>query len=248
MKVCICYYGLTRSLKYTLDSINKNIFDILKLNNIKYDIYLHTYDLEVLTNLRSGEFNCILDKNEYKLLNAKKYIIENQNDFDKKFDYESVKKYGDYWYDDFCSLINLIRQLNSLKNVFKLVEKSEKYTSYIFMRPDLKIFTKLNINDIFQTKTKNIILTPNYAQFRGLNDKFVIGDYNSIKIYANRFDYIYDYMKLKGRLHSESLLKFVIKKFKIRNIYTKIYFARVRANNIIEEKDLKILKNLNVLI
>ena len=45
MKVCICFFGLTRSLRYTIDSINKNILKILEDNNIKYDIYLHTYDL-----------------------------------------------------------------------------------------------------------------------------------------------------------------------------------------------------------
>ena len=76
MKVCICFFGLTRSLKYTIDSINDNLFNILKPNNIQYDIYLHTYDLKILTNNRSNELECKLDIDEYKLLNPKKYTEE----------------------------------------------------------------------------------------------------------------------------------------------------------------------------
>jgi hypothetical protein len=104
MKVCICFFGLTRSLKNTIDSLNCNVFKLLDLNNIKYDIYLHTYDLKILTNIRSNEKNCILDTDEYKLLNAKEYIIDNQDEFDKNFDYKSVEIYGDAWKNNFTSL------------------------------------------------------------------------------------------------------------------------------------------------
>ena len=123
MKVCVCFFGLTRSLRYTYESIHNNIFKILELNDIEYDIYLHTYDLQMLSNQRSQECNCILDTNEYKLLKPKEYIIDNQNEFDKSFDYESVMKYGDSWNDNFSSLKNLIRQLNSLKKVSIFVNK-----------------------------------------------------------------------------------------------------------------------------
>ena len=44
-KVCICFYGLVhRSLPHTIDSIEQNIFNVLKENNIEYDTYVHTWD------------------------------------------------------------------------------------------------------------------------------------------------------------------------------------------------------------
>ena len=243
MKVCICFFGLTRSLRYTIDSINKNIFKILEDNNIKYDIYLHTYNLEVLTNKRSNEFNCMLDTEEYKLLNAKEFIIDSQDEFDKNFDYNSVKKFGDYWGDNFSSLKNLIRQLNSLKKVFSLIEnKNNEYDSFIFIRPDLKIISKIDIGNILETKNENVIATCNFSKWRGLNDRVAIGSYNSIKKYANRIDNIYEYMNENGKLHAEKLLKFVMEKFKIKNIDLNLYFIRIRANNDIEKKDLYIFK------
>ena len=243
MKVCICFFGLTRSLRYTIDSINKNIFKILEDNNIIYDIYLHTYDLEVLTNKRSNELKCMLDTEEYKLLNAKEFIIDSQDEFDKNFDYNSVKKFGDYWGDNFSSLKNLIRQLNSLKKVFSLIEnKNNEYDSFIFIRPDLKIISKIDIDNILETKNKNVIATSNFSKWRGLNDRVAIGSYNSIKKYANRIDNIYEYMNENGKLHAEKLLKFVMEKFKIKNIDLNLYFIRIRANNDIEKKDLYIFK------
>ena len=35
-KVAICFFGLTRSLKHTYPSIEKNIFKVLKQHNISY--------------------------------------------------------------------------------------------------------------------------------------------------------------------------------------------------------------------
>ena len=46
-KIAVCFFGLTRSLKHTIDSIKKNIFHPLQKNNINYDIYLHTYILTI---------------------------------------------------------------------------------------------------------------------------------------------------------------------------------------------------------
>ena len=49
-------------------------------------------------------------------------------------------------------------------------------------------------------------------------------------------------MNENGKLHSEKLLKFVMEKFKIKNIDLNLYFIRVRANNDIEKKDCFIFK------
>ena len=76
-KVAIGFFGITRSLKYTIDSIKINIFNVLKEQNIDYDIYLHTYRInEPFTNPRSKEVNIRLNFNEYKLLEPKYFIFD----------------------------------------------------------------------------------------------------------------------------------------------------------------------------
>ena len=54
MPVTIIFYGLTRSLKKTIKSLKKNIFKPLNDENIPFQIYIHTYDLNELTNERSS--------------------------------------------------------------------------------------------------------------------------------------------------------------------------------------------------
>ena len=103
-KIAICFFGLTRSLKKTIILLNKNIFEKLKENNFMYDIYLHTYKLKSLTNSRSGEKDCLLDNDEYKLLKTVEIMIEDQNEFDKTFNLKDYTKHGDPWYDKFQSL------------------------------------------------------------------------------------------------------------------------------------------------
>jgi hypothetical protein len=82
MKVVIGFYGITRCLKYSIESINKNIFDILKVNNIEYDVYMHTYHLTNYKNIRTGEVinDNEIDNTEYKLLNPDYIEIDVQEE------------------------------------------------------------------------------------------------------------------------------------------------------------------------
>ena len=65
--VVLAFYGLTRSLGYTIDSIRQNIFGPLSEAGYTYDVYLHTYDLQHLANARTGEA-AALNTSEWQLL------------------------------------------------------------------------------------------------------------------------------------------------------------------------------------
>lgn len=76
-RVALAFYGLTRSLKYTIDSIMLNVMDQLTQAGYEYDVYLHTYDLKSLNNIRSGETGA-LNTTEWKLLSPDYVQIDNQ--------------------------------------------------------------------------------------------------------------------------------------------------------------------------
>ena len=235
MRIAICFFGLIRSLKFTHESINENLLKILTQNGIDYDIFIHTYDLKVLNNKRSKEDNVELDVNDYKLLNPKDILIENQDDFDKSFDYEKIMSYGNAWKDsndNFNSLKNLIRQLNSLNKLTQMIKKKERYDLYIYVRPDTKIVNPFNINLIENIKDNEIRTPVYFKHWGGLNDRFAIGKFNSIVKYGERINYIYDFVNCgkKRPLHSEQLLKFIINKYNIKNIDIDIILVRVRAD------------------
>ena len=72
IKVALSFFGITRSLKYTVDSIKKQILNTFKEEGIQFDIFLHTYTFKNdYINKRTGEKKRQEDINneEYKPLN-----------------------------------------------------------------------------------------------------------------------------------------------------------------------------------
>ena len=241
-KVAICFFGLTRSLNYTLDSIEENIFTPLKNSNIKYDIILHTYNLKFIKMERSGENNK-LNTEEWKLLNPDYYKIDNQDEFDNSYNYEYIKKFGDAWNTNFQNTKNFIRQLNSLKQVFKLAKNSKStYDCYLFIRPDLKYTKKLDVTQIYNASMQNkSIFIPSWHKWGGVNDRMALGCHNTIKFYANRLDDVSDYLETtKKPLHAEKFLKFVLKKHNIKTEELDLVGKRVRSNGKIPSIDQKL--------
>lgn len=241
--IAICFYGLTRSLKYTIKNIEQNIFKPLKDANINYDVILHTYDLKHIKSKRSKENNK-LDTNEWKLLKPNYYQIDNQDEFDKSYDYKFVKSYGDAWNSKFENTINLVRQLNSLKKVWLLSKKNKnKYDCYLLLRPDLLYINKININQIKEAaENKNSAYTPSWQTWGGKNDRMALGHSYSISKIANRIDDIKDYLKkYKKPLHAERFLKFIFNKYDIKGGSLDLKGLRVRSNGNISRLDKKLL-------
>ena len=80
MKIALLFWGLTRSLKFSIKTIEERILNILLKNNIEYDIYMHTYKINNLySNKRANEKNIKLNFSEYKLLNPKYFIWKLEN-------------------------------------------------------------------------------------------------------------------------------------------------------------------------
>ena len=232
-KICICFYGLTRSLKYTINSIQNNILKILIKNNYYFDIYLHTYNLDVINNERSNEINLKLDNQEYKLLNCDYIKIDNQDDFDKTVNINQYLINGDPWPENpKVSLLNLLRQLNSLNKVASIIKPNINYSHYLYLRPDLKYLNEFDIQ-IIKNYKNNEFYTPIWGKFGGLNDRLGFGNKKVMIQFANRIKKTIEYSKT-NKLHSETFLKYVMKEFIIKDI--KMKANRIRANGV-ESKD-----------
>ena len=245
-KVAICFFGLTRSLKQTYSSIDKYIFNVLKLHHIKYDVYLHTYNLPQLTNQRSGEYNCVLDTEEWKLLNPFAYKITDQKSFDDSFNWNILFKKGDAWNDGFASLKNAIRQLNSLKEVTSLWLDKPPYDYYIYIRPDLYYVNPIDISDFINCKEENSIIIPKWGNNKGgLNDRIAYGKYKVAKIYGNRIEsipYFFQNYKCKSSYHAEQYLMRIVCLHKIKIQYCNLKGIRVRSNGEYNKVDYELFK------
>ena len=84
IKIALLFFGITRSLKYTIGSIKTNIFNVFEENDVIYDIFMHTYSLDNYVNTRTGEISNDIDNNEYKLLNPDYIQVDSQEIIKKK--------------------------------------------------------------------------------------------------------------------------------------------------------------------
>ena len=98
MKVALCFWGITRSLKYTINSIKKNILQPLKDGNIEYVIFIHTFSFNSdYYNPRANEVNIELDFEEYKLLEPDFIKVEDQDDVKERINIKKFHSLNDPW-------------------------------------------------------------------------------------------------------------------------------------------------------
>jgi hypothetical protein len=194
-KVAILFFGLTRSLGKTIDSLKTNIFTQLDENLIDYDIFIHTYKIDGRYNNMWSEEKTEKYNNEdvESLLKPKYFIFDNQETIINSIDFnEYYKKLGN-WTGMTCEMTkylikNMCLALYSKKQITLLFDKHiNDYDYAIIIRPDMKLHTKININ-IFNELNDNNIIIPIKDWFGGCNDKICIGKPNIISYCGKLFD------------------------------------------------------------
>lgn len=245
--IAICFFGLTRSLSYTIQSIRQHIYQVLHTHGIRYKTYLHTYNKTSITNRRSKEMNCKLHPEEYSLLAPDVYLITNQDDYLESMDpnlFHLIQKQGDAWNDNFMSVRNLLCQLNSLKLVTSLWQnESHQFDAVLYVRPDLLynggFCVEKHLHELLSTNTS--IMTPNYHTCGGFNDRIALGTPDTMQLYGNRIHFLLEYLKENhhSSLHSETFLKYVVtQKSVLQHSNTlSLWGKRIRANGKIDIKD-----------
>ena len=232
-KIAICYWGMTRSTKAVYNSHHNNLFNVLRANNIDYNVFMHTWKTDDNTNIIWETITDIpIDYEEYKLLNPHYYAIDNQDDFletiyfNDYFDQELYDKYGGDTHHEWRPrlIINHLCALESQKRCFEMVRKTNINFDYvIFIRPDVEISNKINMEWLNITFD---IIVPNYEFNEGVNDKFAIIPFDIAHHYANRIDELADFRKNHGRIVSEKYVQFIIIKYykcvHLINFYIKI--------------------------
>jgi len=194
-KCAILFFGLTRTLGKTIDSIKKNLFTPLEENLIDYDIFIHTYKIFGPYNNMWSKENTDNYTNEdvETILNPKYFIFDDQQTIIENIDFnEYYKKLGNWtgMSKDLTKYLikNMCLALYSKKQITLLFDKHiNDYDYAIIIRPDTKLHTKICINDFTELNDNNIIV-PKKDNFRGCNDRICIGKPNVISYCGKLFD------------------------------------------------------------
>lgn len=131
-KIAILMFGLLRSLKNTHNSIQQYILDPIIQNGYEYDIFMHTYKLEFINNPHAHEKNIKYDLNSQDVMNVTAKYFTLQDEYDATVDQKSLFRYGRIkkWGKSPITTLNVGRQLNSLKQAWKVFKCSSSTSLY----------------------------------------------------------------------------------------------------------------------
>lgn len=228
-KTVVAFYGITRSLTYTVDSIERNILCPLR-DQFECIVVGHLFDQKSISNPRSGEFG-ELQTDEYRLLPFQQLILEPPNRCLDATGFDNLCEFGDFWNDEFASLKNLVHQLYSLSKVTDLVLEHDPDIC-VFCRPDLRYHDSIDkyLDMVVRCKQPTVLL-PRWQGHGGLNDRFAIcSTREAIVTYGKRGRVTLSYCKRHGPLHGERLVDFVLGQESIRIKQIALRASRVRSS------------------
>jgi hypothetical protein len=243
MRIALIFWGLARSLRFTIKTIQENIFSELIKNNIKYDIYFHTYKIDtVYNNKRANEINIKLDENEYKILNADYLAIDDKNEVVNEINLKKYEKHGFHYSWILETFHNYILAMYSKMKAYMMMKNSNiKYDYVVYLRPDVEYCNSFPVKQMLELGD-NQILMPAFQTMSNINDRFAITTDKYSGIYGLTFENLgtdSQYMQIHSEIYLYTILCI---KNKMQIVYLENFvFKRVRANGLVCSLD----KNLH---
>jgi hypothetical protein len=212
-KVAIIFFGLTRTLGKTINSIEACLFKPLRDNSIEYDIFIHTYKIygQYSNQWSHEKTEDYQNEDVEKILKPKYFIWDNQEDIINSINFdEYYTKLGNWTNlsEDMTKYLirNMCLALYSKKQITLLFEKNiSDYDYAIIIRPDTQLLNKFDVKYFNELNNNNIII-PQKDCFAGCNDRISIGTPNIILYYGKLFDELKDYSMKKSIISERYLL------------------------------------------
>jgi hypothetical protein len=227
--IILVYYGITRSLQHTHQSIFENITQPAKLS-ANTRTYCHFFNQKEIDNPRTGEVGK-LNPDEWRLLQPDVSIIDEIDTIEEDNHINELMRYGNAWEDSGESLRNIIRQLISLQRITKRIQADGGADLVVFIRPDMLIHDKFPILDWLHSIRPNTVTVPCWQWSGGLNDRLAVCGRQSYRIFGGRINQAVDYCKRYNKpLHSERLLFFSLKISMTQLNTTDVRATRIRFN------------------
>lgn len=235
MKIALAFWGLTRSLRHTMPSIQMRILDVFKKHGIDYTIFLHTYFVNsIYSNSRAGEYGIILDNEEYRLLGADYLRRDDQDALKVALNLTAYRTHPDPWNTKYEMVDNFVLAMYSKKQLGLMIQESGCTFDYVlFLRPDVQYTVDFDVRWL-DIATPKCICVPNFHRFSfKFNDRFALATTANALLYSKQFDYMLEYSKQK-LLHSETMgYDYVTEILKLTVMYIPFHFNRVRANGVV---------------
>jgi len=222
MKIALCFSGPLRQFKEGYECLEHHVLNYWKKNNIKYDIFFHTWDNHIQYfkfQSDGGEFKEAISlykptdykleiyddkKKENLLFDSKfnlylKYLSQNGFDWEQHLGGKCFTS-GGIMRDNHIAMFYGMKKVNEIRKEYEKRNKI-KYDIVIRNRFDNIIFDKIDLDvlNMAMNDKKNVYIPIGYDPddkdiLCAVNDQFALGSPRAMDIHMNLYDKLYDYL------------------------------------------------------
>lgn len=204
-KVAILFFGLTRSLSTTIESIKQHVFHVLRNAGIEYDIFIHTYKIRgEYHNEWSREHTSEYHNEDVEsILHPKYALYDDQDVVVQSIDFNEYYTMLGNWTGmtpDMTKYLirNMCLALYSKQRITKVFEEHQhEYDYAMILRPDLRLHNDIDVSWFHEIHDNNIVI-PAQDWFWGCNDRFCIARPRVVAMYGNLFHELKEYSRQKS--------------------------------------------------
>ena len=204
LRTAVVLHGLVhRSLRHTIDRLRECV--IAPLDGLgAVDIFYHSWEVQTVHNPRGSEHGEALDLVEVEqLLPEAQGVFESQDAFDATVEWRRLLRKNPMRHccgsdeEAEATLMNFRRALESQERAWRFFEerKTQRYDLVVATRADLR-FLEVGRWDENATRLKNggqechpSLWLPKVHSWGGVNDRFAIGNEESIKCWLHHVMY-----------------------------------------------------------
>lgn len=234
-RIAVCFFGITRSLAYTLPSIEKAVLAPAHATG-ETRLFGHFFRQTRIESPRTGEA-VEVDPDEHRLLPLDAVELEVPGACLETWSFDEIQTYGDFWSNDFHTVRNLVHQLHSIRRV-TLMALDWEPDIVLFVRPDLYYFDSFaRPLGRLARRPAPLCMLPYWHGWGGYNDRFaLVRGRSCIRRYGLRAERALAFCRSGPRyLHPERLLHFAMRGRPVRRVALRA--ARIRAHGRPDDKE-----------
>ena len=195
-KIAVGLFGLSRNMSLTVGSFRRHVFDVLRRNNIRFDVFWSTMVTNSFSNARTKESGVRININDYKLVSPCRYAVYNQDTIKEKL-YTEYRRHTDHdpWNDGFVCLRNVLCSYYSQMKLSEMISSHARsgglnYDAVLILRPDTAVISDIDLPRhlpwIAQNPSARVLWIPDFHSYLGYNDRAVFGSPENVHTYLSR--------------------------------------------------------------
>lgn len=227
---------MNRSLRWTHRSIHHCLLKPLREAGFDIVCAAHFHTLNAIQNTRSGENSVKARRDEERYLPLDALWRETQTR--DILPASLAELYEPLSLDEPAETLqsrrNLLFQLRSLNqlNTMLISMGADSSDVFFFMRPDLMYLDPLDTRLIVDrlTSAGKDILTPDWHEWGGFNDRFAFCNFRGADVFATRMVHAIEFVQATGGLKAETFLHHVVERHGLAHGHIGMRAMRVRAD------------------